>query len=143
MVHEGFTTLTGRTILIRTDDLTPQERADVSEFFRLVARLKYLGELSGGWFVSVGISGAIATALLVLVSTPATICAGALTIIGATTAYVAANAHVRVGTSEVHNLMLGIVHHNERCRIAALQLRQTPVWYAKLLPEIPAQPVAS
>lgn len=136
MVHEGFTASIGRTVLVRTDDLTPAERAEVSEFFWLVQRIRKLDDRPFD-----GMVGAVAVGLLaVLISTglgsTARIVVGFLAILGTVVTYGVANGYARKHAPAVFEELLAIARRNERCRIAASQLRQASEVYAKLLPQL-------
>lgn len=138
MVHEGFTASTGRTVLVRTDDLTQAERAEVSEFFRLVQQIRKLDDRPFDRMV-----GAVAIGLLaVLTSTglgaTARIVVGFLAILGTVITYGVANGYARKHTPAVFEELLAIARRNERCRIAATQLRQASEVYARLLPQLDA-----
>jgi len=132
----------GRMILVRTDDLTPPERAEIGEFFGLVERTKSLDGLPVVAAALTGLSAFI-IALIAVVATVATFRTGIITTIMITAismviAYGIANGHARARTSAVYERLLVLITCNERCRIAAEEIRQSDAWYAKLLPPIPA-----
>lgn len=144
MVHEGFSASTGRTVLVRIDDLTPNERAEVCEFFRLVQEARTLADRPHGHMMSAVAMGVCAVVIAGGLGGPTwAIGAGALSVIGSMVSYGIANGYARKHMGTIFEGLLAIAKRNERCHIAASQLRQASAWYAKLLPEISAQPVAS
>lgn len=142
MVHEGFTASTGRTVLVRTDDLTECERVVVSEFFRVVQQVRKLDDrphdAAFGTFVIPFILALLAGSHGVAWF----IGMGCLAVILSAFAYAVMSRYVRAIMPAMFEELLAIVQRNERCRIAATQLRQASETYARLLPQLDAPATA-
>lgn len=143
MVHEGFQASTGRTILVRVDDIPPAEREDVTQFFHAVQRLSWLNDRPVLFGVVSGLIVMVLTLIALAIGLKPSdselwrviVCAS---IVGAscgvpcwTVDKVQFASYQRVKLLAGVNAMFG---RSERCRIAAEQLRRTSDSYARMLP---------
>jgi|GEM_PF-4118477 len=147
MVHEGFTVLNGRTVLVRTDDLAPQEQKDVSAFFATVQHIAANAGTAamGGTFLGflAGISGLIGGIIarsssagrdVTFAESVALLLAAMLTSV-----LIGAVCWLAIGPREErkHAELLGEIERlcarSERCRIASSQLRGMSEYHAKIL----------
>lgn len=148
MVHEGFMVLNGRTVLVRTDNLEPRERANVSEFFETVRRLTAndgLAKTSGviaGCFTAIAmlfIGFAIVTTIKM--SEPATWSFFVKLLLSTAVSSSVVGTlcwTYRVGTerrlrAELVATIERLCAQSERCRIAASQLSAMSTYHAKFL----------